>query len=587
MKKIFFILSLLLINTIQAQKIEKVSMQFHWLDQFEFAGYYVAKEKGFYRDIGLDVEFKNYKYGMNIIDEVLIGRATYAVGGSDLVLNMSKSIDIKLLFSTFQSSPLVLLTTSKHNIKSISDFKNKRIMITPDAISSVTFTAMMRKGDIKITDLKFQKHSFDINDLIKNKTDLVQSYISNEPYELKRQGIEPIIFDPKDYGFDMYSDIVFTSKYEIENHKQRAINFKEATLKGWEYAFNNIEETVNIILKKYNTQNRTKEALIYEAKELKKLAYLKNKPLGYIDISKVQRIYDAYNIMNFVDSNINVRDYILVTEFELTDEDKVFILFLFMVLVALLLFFIISNIYLKKKIEKEIQSSRKKDSIIFQQNKFVSMGEMIENIAHQWRQPLSNIANSVILIDKKLKRDLPIHKDIDDIEITLQYMSKTIYDFQNFYKPNKEKVEFNLQDIINKSISIVSGSFENSSISIDNNSFNFIIINYPNELQQVLLVILNNARDAIEDNNILNGKVWIKTTYDKKREQVNIEVSNNGGSIKEDIIDNIFEPYFTTKHKSHGTGLGLYISKMIIEKSLNGELVVENRQDSVCFNIRF
>ena len=154
-------------------------------------------------------------------------------------------------------------------------------------------------------------HSFDVNDLIDGKVDIFQAYNTNEPFALEKAGLKPIIFDPKDYGFDFYSDILFTNRDEINNHKQRAIAFKEASIKGWKYAFDNIEESVDIIYKKYNSQNRSKEALVFEAIQSKKLAFYENKPLGKIYLSKIERMNDAYNIMNIIKSPIKIKDYIL------------------------------------------------------------------------------------------------------------------------------------------------------------------------------------------------------------------------------------------------------------------------------------
>jgi len=235
----------------------------------------------------------------------------------------------------------------------------------------------------------------------------------------------------------------------------------------------------------------------------------------------------------------------------------------------------------KQEVSKNIEQLEK----LQQQSKMVAMGEMIGNIAHQWRQPLASVNNSAILITKKLKKNMCVQKDLDSIETTVQYMSKTIDDFQNFYKEDKNKVKFNTQDIINKTIYIVSDLFKNNQIKIDNDNSDFVLYNYPNELQQVLLVILNNARESIQQHNIKDGMVKIKTTLDKTTNKLYIEICNNGITIKDDIIDKIFEPYFTTKHKSQGIGLGLYMSKMIITQSMDGELIVENMTNGVCFKI--
>jgi signal transduction histidine kinase/ABC-type nitrate/sulfonate/bicarbonate transport system substrate-binding protein/DNA-binding NarL/FixJ family response regulator len=317
-KRVIFILLFFTISLLNSKeiKLDKVSLQFHWLNQFEFAGYYMAKEKGFYSDAGFDVEFREYIYGINVQDEVESLRATYAIGSSDLVISLSQKKQFKLLASIFQSTPLVLLTTSKSGIKTINDFKGKRVMITPDAISAVTFNAMMKKSAISMNNLVTQKHSFDVQDLIDGKTDLFQSYISNEPYQLKIQGIKPIVFNPKDYGFDFYSDILFTTSSYYNKNPKKVLAFKNASLKGWKYAFDNIEETVEVILKKYNTQNRTKEALIYEANELKKLAYSYGIPLGNISKDKLQRVSDAYNLMNLIDGPIDIDNILINRDFD-------------------------------------------------------------------------------------------------------------------------------------------------------------------------------------------------------------------------------------------------------------------------------
>ncbi len=251
MLKTIFLIAIFIFAQLNAQPVEKVSLQFHWKDQFEFAGYYMAKEKGFYRDAGLEVELKSYQYGTNVTKEITSGNVTYGIGGSDLLVDIANGSKISIIASIFQSSPLVLLTTKKSGIKSLKDFKQKKVMLTPDTINSVTYNAMLHKENISFKDLKIIKHSFNVDDLIKGDVDIFQSYITNEPFRLKKANIEPVIFDPKDYGFDFYSDILFTSEDEIKNHKRRVIKFKEASLKGWKYAFEHIEESVEVMIRLY------------------------------------------------------------------------------------------------------------------------------------------------------------------------------------------------------------------------------------------------------------------------------------------------------------------------------------------------
>ena len=326
--KYAFALLFILSSSLFSKELEKVSLQLQWLPQFEFAGYFIAKEKGFYANVGLDVEFKDYKNCIIPVDEVLSGRANYAIAGTSLILEKTKGSDVKLLASIFQSSPLVLLARKDSNITNVQDFIGKKLMLSTGDIETVSLSAMYNKFGIRKSDVIIQKHSFDINDLINKKTDLMQSYISNEPFLMEERGVEYTIFNPQDYGFDFYNDILFTSAFEEKHHNKRTQKFKEASLKGWEYAFENIEESVNILLKKYNPQNKSKEALLFEAKTLKKLSVHTSIPLGHIEQDKLDRIYDIYNVLGITNNTkASMKDLLFKDhdKFLLTEEEKVFL----------------------------------------------------------------------------------------------------------------------------------------------------------------------------------------------------------------------------------------------------------------------
>jgi len=249
------------------------------------------------------------------------------------------------------------------------------------------------------------------------------------------------------------------------------------------------------------------------------------------------------------------------------------------------------NKKLNKKYQDELKKSQEKDRIVFAQNKLASMGEMIENIAHQWRQPLAGINSSVMLIDKKISKhkvkDISIEKELDSIEGLTQYLSMTIDDFKNFYKKNKVKTTFYLYDAIDKALFITSGTFKTNEIEIENKTDKKIqLYNYSNELQQVLLSILLNAKDVLIEQKMNNRQVKIITFKESSADEAVIQIYDNGGGIKEDNLEKIFEPYFTTKYKTQGTGIGLYMAKVIIEQSMRGTLSVKNNSEGACFEIR-
>lgn len=191
---------------------EKISLQLTWKHQFQFAGYYVAKEKGFYSDAGLDVEIKEYQSNWNLLNRIVNGQADFAVGRSSIIIEKANGSNIVALFAGYQKSPLMLLTRASSGIKTPSDLKNKKIMLTQDAASVADVMAMLLQSGVREEDFIRQSHSFNIDDLVNGHTDAMGSYISNEPYQLKQKGIAYNIIHPKDFGFEIYSDILFTSR---------------------------------------------------------------------------------------------------------------------------------------------------------------------------------------------------------------------------------------------------------------------------------------------------------------------------------------------------------------------------------------
>ena len=305
------------------QKLESISLQLKWKNQFQFAGYYIAKEKGFYKDVGLDVDIKEYQNGVDIVQDVIDEKANYGVGYPSIVLEKALGRKIVLLSAIYQDSPHVLISLNP-KIRSIRDFKNKTIMINTSALQTVSFISMLRANNLDFSDLNVIEPNYDINSLVRGEADLRTAYISNEPFILEEQGIEYTIWNPKAYGFDFYDDILFTSQGELKNHSQRVKKFNEASLKGFKYAFNHIDETVAIILKKYNTQDKGLKNLKYEATVLKKLAYSGVNNLGEINKVKIQRIIDIYNLFGLLETTINIDDFIYKapSEFCLNREEK-------------------------------------------------------------------------------------------------------------------------------------------------------------------------------------------------------------------------------------------------------------------------
>ena len=246
------------------------------------------------------------------------------------------------------------------------------------------------------------------------------------------------------------------------------------------------------------------------------------------------------------------------------------------------------NKTLEERVQEEVQNNRLKDRQILQQSRLAQMGEMISMIAHQWRQPLSAIASAGSIINLKAqlgKLDKKTAIDIsNNIGVYTQHLSSTIDDFRNFFKQDKSAELSNYTNIIKSVLNIMKISFDNKNIMIYQElECQDDFMTYSNELKQVIINILKNAQDVLNEKDLENKYIKIKTY--KKSEKYILEISDNGGGIEDEIISKIFDPYFSTKLQKDGTGLGLYMSKIIIEDHCSGKLTSFNTQDGVCFRI--
>jgi PAS domain S-box-containing protein len=231
---------------------------------------------------------------------------------------------------------------------------------------------------------------------------------------------------------------------------------------------------------------------------------------------------------------------------------------------------------------------REKERLLVLQSRQAALGEMIENIAHQWRQPLNTLG--LILQDLPLAYESGelsgacLDDTVDKAMEQILHMSQTMDDFRNFYRPDKEKVSFKVQRVVFKTLSLIAGNFKSLNISVETNVMGDpVIVGYPNEYSQVLLNILLNARDAFSERKVACPKIRINLGVENGKNIVTI--SDNAGGVPDDVINRIFEPYVTTKGPDKGTGVGLFMSKTIIEKNMDGSLSVRNTGQGAEFRI--
>lgn len=247
---------------------------------------------------------------------------------------------------------------------------------------------------------------------------------------------------------------------------------------------------------------------------------------------------------------------------------------------------IILSFALSLKTKQLIIEQKEQEQMLIHQSRLASMGEMLVNISHQWRQPLNRIAsfimNMQIHIMDNYKEEKYLLDKLEESQEQLEYMSHTIDDFSGFYKTQKEKEEFYVSKSINNAYNIIKSSLLSSQITIKSEiKSDFKLHSYPKELSQVILNLLQNSKDALLINSIEKPEIVIIVDNNS------IQVQDNAGGIPKDIINHIFDPYFTTKQNHDGTGVGLYMSKMILEKDFNANISVQNNSDGALFSIEF
>ena len=289
---------------------EEVSLQLKWKHAFQFAGFYMAKEKGYYASAGLDVHLKEKNSTTVVVDEVLRGDATFGISDSSLVLRRMQNDKVVALKSIMQRSPLVLLALKSSHIKKVADIQNKTVMMSLESAQNASVVAMLKSQGVDITALHTVPMSFNIDDLIDKKVDLFAAYLTDQPFTLEQRGIGYTTLKPSDFGLEFYGDILFTSEKVLKQNPVMVKKFVQASIAGWLYAYEHIDETIDVIFRKYNTQYFTKEKLLYEAHETLRHSGINEGTFGLIEMSKILSTANTFLLLGLKGDIHNLDDFI-------------------------------------------------------------------------------------------------------------------------------------------------------------------------------------------------------------------------------------------------------------------------------------
>ncbi|MCT7576638.1 cache domain-containing protein [Aliarcobacter butzleri] len=459
-------------------------------------------------------------------------------------------------------------------------------------------TSIEGKNFLNYTDVNGYKFFENIVNTIKEKTERFDEYYWYKPNTNKEIGRKIAFYKT----FEPLNIAIGTGEYfdDFEKIIQKKaldyINLVRFGKSGYIFIINYDGTYLNHIRKDYigknyleNDEVKDKKRVISDLINIAKngngfYTYIQNKPSTEHPTEKISFVQgmDDWNWLigaGFYEDDLNQE--IADVKKKLDRNYEKYALNILILGMILIIFLLVASgyvsIFLENKLKEYKRELDNKQAILYQQSKMAAMGEMIGNIAHQWRQPLSIIttATSGMVLQKQMGvlTDEFFFEASNRINTSSQYLSQTIDDFRNFFIPNKEKSKVNLIEIFKKTLDLISAQFSSKDIEIIKNIEGVEFESYENELIQALINILNNSRDELIKK---DGERFIFVDAFEKDNFINIIIKDNAGGVIKENLNKIFEPYFTTKYKSQGTGIGLYMTEEIITKHLNGTICVEN-----------
>ena len=287
-------------------ELDSVRLQLKWRHQFQFAGYYAAIEKGFYREEGLRVELIEPGVGQSAYDRVLSGEAEFGVSNAEIVKRVAAGEPLVQLAVIYQHSPLVLLSVEGKGVQTLHDLVGRTMAIEP---SSADLLAFFEWEGIDLGQIRQVMHDFSVEPLIRGEVDAISAYVTDEPFTVRQRGFKPIVFSPRSYGIDFYGDGLFTTRKELEERPERVAAFRRASLRGWEYALQHPGEIIDLILDNYS-KRKTRAELEYEAEKTFQLVRSDLVPVGYMNPGRWAHIARTFHQVGLIDEVIDPAKYL-------------------------------------------------------------------------------------------------------------------------------------------------------------------------------------------------------------------------------------------------------------------------------------
>jgi len=475
MMKLLLFFSLLALSL--SAEMKHISVQFEWKHQFEFAGFYTAKAKGYYQDVGLDVSFKEYEDGIDISQEVLSNKATFGISSSSLVLERLQGKPVVLLASYFKQNALAIL--SKPEIKSPRDLKNKKIMAVPWELDHSGLGVMLSEFGVSKEDYQLVAHDYKIDKFVNGEIDAMSIFITNQPYYLDKIGIKYNILNPANFGIFSYDLELFTSEEVLNNDSKMVKEFVEATNKGWKYALENKEEIVDLIYEKY-TQKKSKGALLYEAQKTDDIFKRSIFQIGAIAPELIKLNVGMYEKLGLIKKDIKLEE--LISGYMIDERN-------------------IPSVSFTRE-QKEFLSKYKKISIAYEEDSepfFIkNKDESYSGYIPELLKKMEQMTGIEFVIDaSRSPSDAKVKKSFHPSKPEIMHQSDALLKFMPLLitKNDNPKNIQNIQDLASKKVLIRRGNLCFEKMLLQNDIIGLEIL-YADTTQELLEMLTSNRADA-------------------------------------------------------------------------------------------
>lgn len=550
-----------------SSSLVSVTVQLKWKHQFQFAGYYMAREKGFYADAGMDVRFFEAVIGQEPMNEVIKGRADFGVGTTDLLLMRNKGLAVVVLAAIFQHSPLAIMVTNGSGIWNVHQLAQKKLMIEPH---SAELFAYFSKEGVDLDRMDLIDHTFNTSDLVQGRVDGMSAYTTDEPFLLKDHDTGIHLLRPIESGIDFYGDNLFTMENTIRDHPARVESFVAATRKGWVYALNNIDETVDVILSKYGNR-KSRAHLLFEAERTKSLILPDVVEIGYINPLRWERIAQSYMDLGLLPKDFSMQGLIYSPARKQIPD------WVWQVIAAaaavILLILVITSYVLRINYQLRISEKQLSASNLHKETLLSIIGHDVKGPIFTMRMYGELLVSEADTLDRNgiVDHGRKILRGIDSALNVLDNLLQWATLQQKDRNQRTELVE--LAPIVERNLILCRLHAEAKNVTMSATGLEgATVLGHEWRIDTVVRNLLNNALKFTKSGDSISVSVTASGDY------LDLVIEDTGSGMSDAALASVFAPnrqHSTGTIGETGTGFGLPLCKQLIE-TIGGEMALKN-----------